>query len=50
MPEKEPLLRELADKARRGAVTFVYAAKDREHSSAVVLRRLVERRSLGRSK
>jgi uncharacterized protein YeaO (DUF488 family) len=48
-PEKEPLLRELADKARRGTVTLVYAAKDTEHNSAVVLKRLVERRSRGHS-
>jgi len=37
-PEWRRLLDALADKARRGTVTLVYAARDTERNSAVVLR------------
>jgi len=42
-PEKQALLRQLADKARRGTVTLIFAARDTEHNSAVVLKNLIER-------
>lgn len=41
-PEKAALLRSLAEKARTGAVTLVFAARDTEHNSAVVLKEAVE--------
>jgi uncharacterized protein YeaO (DUF488 family) len=34
-------LDELRDRARRGPVTIVYAARDREHNNAVVLAELI---------
>ncbi|MGH9765580.1 MAG: DUF488 domain-containing protein [Blastocatellia bacterium] len=34
----------LKQKSKRGTVTFVYAAKDEEHNSAIVLRDYVESR------
>ncbi len=37
-PDKQPLLKELADRARQGAVTFVYAARDTERNSAALLK------------
>ena len=46
-PEKEVLLRHLADKARKGPVTFVFAASDTERNSAVVLEAIVLRRLKG---
>ena len=42
-PEKRGLLAELAGKARKGPVTFVFAASDTERNSAVVLKAVVER-------
>ena len=42
--EKQPLLAELAEKARSGRLTLVFAASDTEHNAAVVLNELVERR------
>ncbi len=42
-PEKQTLLTELAEKARHGPVTFVFAARDVEHNAAVVLKDMVER-------
>ena len=42
-PEKQALLRQLSEEARKGTVTLVFAARDTEHSSAAVLKRLVER-------
>ena len=42
-PEKQPLLRELTEKARSGCVTFVFAARDTERNSAVLLKGVVER-------
>lgn len=41
-PEKKAILADLARKARRGTITFVYAAKDEEHNSAAVLKKLME--------
>lgn len=42
--EKQALLRQLAGKARQGTITLVFAARDTEHNSAVVLKGLIERR------
>ena len=42
-PEKAVLLRLLVDKAREGVVTLVFAARDPERNSAVVLQRYVEK-------
>jgi uncharacterized protein YeaO (DUF488 family) len=41
-PERRRLLEALADRARRGNVTLVYAARDTERNSAVVLREALE--------
>jgi uncharacterized protein YeaO (DUF488 family) len=41
-PEKETLLRELAQKARQGRVTLVFAAHDIFHNNAVVLKTVIE--------
>ena len=41
-PDKQPLLQELAARARQGTVTFVYAAKDPRRNSAVLLRQYLE--------
>lgn len=41
--EKQALLRQLADEARQGTITLVFAARDTEHNSAVVLKGLIER-------
>ncbi|HWD41855.1 MAG TPA: DUF488 family protein [Fimbriimonas sp.] len=38
----EDALKELAKESRKGRVTFVYAAKDEEHNSATILKRVVE--------
>jgi uncharacterized protein YeaO (DUF488 family) len=45
-PETRAMLQMLADKARNGRVTLVYAARDTEHNEAVALRQLIERRHL----
>ncbi len=42
MPEKQALLRILAQKAQEGTVTLVYAAQDKEHNNAVVLKQLID--------
>ena len=42
-PEKEPLILELAQKARQGKVTLVFAAHDISHNNAVVLKAVIER-------
>lgn len=42
-PEKKPALEDLAAKARRGTVTFIYAARDTEHNGAVILKEYLER-------
>jgi len=41
-PERRRLLETLADGARRGNVTLVYAARDTERNSAVVVREALE--------
>jgi uncharacterized protein YeaO (DUF488 family) len=43
-PERRVLLQQLTDAARRGTATLVYAARDTEHNSAVVLKRVLEER------
>jgi uncharacterized protein YeaO (DUF488 family) len=43
-PEAQAMLQMLADKARNGPVTLLYAARDTEQNEAVVLQRLIERR------
>jgi uncharacterized protein YeaO (DUF488 family) len=48
--EAQELLDGLAERAGRGTITLVYAAKDEEHNSAVVLARELERRSLYHSR
>jgi len=45
--DKRPLLAELAAKAKRGDITLVFAARDEEHNSAVVLKRVLESRGRG---
>jgi uncharacterized protein YeaO (DUF488 family) len=35
---------ELRRKARRGKITFVYAARDQEHNSALILKNFLERK------
>jgi uncharacterized protein YeaO (DUF488 family) len=47
VPEKRELVKELAERARRGAVTLVFAARDSEHSSAEVLKEFIERQFPG---
>ncbi|HEY6328782.1 MAG TPA: DUF488 domain-containing protein [Blastocatellia bacterium] len=43
--EQQPeLVKELRAKGRRGPVTFVYAAKDEEHNSALLLKEFVEKK------
>jgi uncharacterized protein YeaO (DUF488 family) len=37
-PEKQALLRSLAETVGAGTVTLIYAARDEEHNSAVLLR------------
>lgn len=39
---KDELIKLLRQKAKQGTVTLVFAARDEEHSSAVVLRRFLE--------
>ena len=46
-PDKQPLLTELAAKSKGGTVTLVFAARDQERNSAVVLKRVVESRGRG---
>ena len=43
-PEKERLLRQLAEKAQAGTVTLVFAARDSEHNNALVLKEILQRR------
>lgn len=50
MLEKQAMLRQLADKARQGTVTLVFAAWDTEHNSAVALKHFIERRHLRSAK
>ena len=42
-PDKQALLRQVAEKARKGTVTFVFAASDTERNSALLLKGIVER-------
>lgn len=41
--QRKDLIRRLKQKIREGQVTFVYAARDKEHNSAMILRAFVER-------
>lgn len=41
-PEKESLIRDLAQKARFGRVTLLFAARDPERNNAVVLKGVIE--------
>jgi len=41
-PEKEGLIRDLAQKASRGRVTLLFAARDPERNNAVVLKEVIE--------
>ncbi len=41
-PEKQRVLHDLAAQARRGRVTLLFATRDTEHNSALVLKRLIE--------
>ena len=41
-PEKQTLLADLAEKARKSTVTLIYAAKDTRHNGAVVLKEFLE--------
>jgi uncharacterized protein YeaO (DUF488 family) len=41
--ERRPLIEALADRARRGNVTLVYAGRDTERNSALVVRNEVEK-------
>ena len=45
-PRHAETLQHLADLARQGTVTFVYAARDTEHNSARLLKEAIERRYL----
>lgn len=47
--EKENAVRVLKEKRKEGTVTLVYAARDKENNSAVVLKRFLERRKGGMS-
>jgi len=44
LQDKPEAVELLANKARRGAVTFVYAARDREHNGALALKEFLEKR------
>jgi uncharacterized protein YeaO (DUF488 family) len=41
-PEKEDLIRQVAEKARQGKVTLIFAAHDISHNNAVVLKAALE--------
>ena len=43
-PEKTTLLQDLVTQARQGTVTLVYAARDRDHNNAVVMKTFLEDR------
>ncbi len=47
-PAKQAMLRELREEGWKGTVTLVFAARDAEHNSAVVLKRLADRTPSGR--
>jgi uncharacterized protein YeaO (DUF488 family) len=42
-PEKAQHLRDVADKARQGTVTLVFATRNMQHNNAIVLKELLER-------
>lgn len=42
--DKEAVIQDLADKAGKGMITLVFAAKDAEHNNARVLQEVIERR------
>jgi uncharacterized protein YeaO (DUF488 family) len=44
-PAAEELLEDLAERAKRGTVTLIYAARDETHNNAVVLAHELERRA-----
>ena len=39
---RQVLLGDLAERSRRGAVTLVFGARDREHNHAIVLKNIIE--------
>ncbi|MCI0664826.1 MAG: DUF488 family protein [Acidobacteria bacterium] len=41
LKEKEDLVKELEKQARKNTITFVYAARDEEHNSALLLREYI---------
>ncbi|MDY0039376.1 MAG: DUF488 family protein [Desulforhabdus sp.] len=41
---KEQILEDLAQKAKRGNITLVFAAKDSEHNNAVVVKEVLEKK------
>ncbi len=41
-PEKQVVLRGLADRSRRGVVTLVFGARDELHNNAMVLKHLID--------
>ncbi len=43
-PGREPLLHELAESARKGDLTLIYATHDTEHSGVIVLREYLKER------
>ena len=40
-PERRAILRDLAEKSRRGVITLVFGAKDELHNNAMVLKHLI---------
>jgi uncharacterized protein YeaO (DUF488 family) len=45
LPQRQDSLKMIVEKQRQGTVTFVYAARDREHNSALVLKEFLDSRS-----
>jgi len=45
---KESMLEEIRSRAKKGTVTFVYAARDEEHNSALVLKEHLDKQMKGR--
>ncbi len=41
-PEKQAVLRDLAERGRRGVVTLVFGARDELHNNAMVLKHLID--------
>jgi len=44
-PEKRELLRQLAERARSGTITLVFAARDTEHNNALALKEVLEQQA-----